>query len=323
MDEFEQIAISSTPYDDVFKSLLYGPGNLVIELINEMFGTHYTREDKITFHQNEFLSQKEGKKIDDSNFTISSLRFSKDYHIECQSYGNGEISVRLFEYDIDIAIDNSTIEDGTLTVRLPQSGVLFLRGKGKRSGIKVRLIAPNDKEVSYEVKTLYMRDYTVDDLLEKDLYFLFPYFLFTYDQSPEMIEKDEELRKKFEQDLKKIVKKLKDDQMSGKLNSAACSMVYSLTRELLKRDTNKYSKMKAEVKGIMGGEPIEAVKLYQKGLNEGMAKGMAKGIAEGRSESTKEFRNRMLEALDEMCQKGEISDQAAKSFVEKLELEFK
>ena len=65
MDEFEQIAISSTPYDDVFKSLLYGPGNLVIELINEMFGTHYTREDKITFHQNEFLSQKEGKKIDE------------------------------------------------------------------------------------------------------------------------------------------------------------------------------------------------------------------------------------------------------------------
>ena len=77
--------------------------------------------------------------------------------------------------------------------------------------------------------------------------------------------------------------------------------------------------MKAEVKSIMGGEPIEAVKLYQKGLNEGMAK----GIAEGRSESKKEFRNRMLEALDEMCQKGEISDQAAKSFAEKLELEFK
>ena len=176
-----------------------------------------------------------------------------------------------------------------------------------------------------------MRDYTVDDLLEKDLYFLFPYFFFTYDQSLEMIEKDEGLRKRFEEDLRKIIKKLNDDQMSGKLNSAACSMVYSLTRELLKRNTNKYSKMKAEVKSIMGGEPIEAVKLYQKGLNEGraegeaegIAKGMAKGIAEGRSESKKEFRNRMLEALDEMCQKGEISDQAAKSFVEKLELEFK
>ena len=41
--------ITSTPFDDVFRTLLNDCSTLIIPLINEIFGEHYTGKEKITF----------------------------------------------------------------------------------------------------------------------------------------------------------------------------------------------------------------------------------------------------------------------------------
>ena len=47
-----EVKITSTPYDDVFRSLLNGCSSLVIPMINEVFGEKYTGKEKIIFSPN-------------------------------------------------------------------------------------------------------------------------------------------------------------------------------------------------------------------------------------------------------------------------------
>ncbi len=52
----------NTPYDDVFRTLLNDCSKLILPVINEIFGEHYTGEETIVFSPNEhFLNKQEGK----------------------------------------------------------------------------------------------------------------------------------------------------------------------------------------------------------------------------------------------------------------------
>ena len=70
----DDIRITNTPYDDVFRTLLNDCGSLIIPVINEVFGEDYSGEEKIIFSPNEhFLNQQSGneeERITDSSFKI-------------------------------------------------------------------------------------------------------------------------------------------------------------------------------------------------------------------------------------------------------------
>lgn len=89
-------------------------------MINEIFGENYTGEEEIEFTPNEhFLDQQDGsdqERITDTNFTVFG-KTKKKYHIECESsYPDGRITIRLFEYDAQIALDEGRmLKRGKLT----------------------------------------------------------------------------------------------------------------------------------------------------------------------------------------------------------------
>lgn len=49
----DNVRITSTPYDDVFRTLLNDCSSLIIPVINEVFGEHYSGQEKIVFSPNE------------------------------------------------------------------------------------------------------------------------------------------------------------------------------------------------------------------------------------------------------------------------------
>ena len=79
---------SSTPYDDVFKTLLNDCSSLIIPVINEVFHEHYRGDETITFHTNDhYMNGQDGegkKRITDNCFDIQG-ETKKTYHVECQS----------------------------------------------------------------------------------------------------------------------------------------------------------------------------------------------------------------------------------------------
>jgi len=69
-----EMNIVNTPYDDVFRTLLNDCSELIIPVVNEVFGENYTGKEEIIFAQNEhFLNQQDGKEnkcITDSHLAI-------------------------------------------------------------------------------------------------------------------------------------------------------------------------------------------------------------------------------------------------------------
>ena len=84
-DEARDQALSATPYDDVFRTLLVDCSGLVYPLLNEIFGEHYGKDVILDFHQNEhYLKQQNGaeeKRITDESFDVldSARNFLKKY----------------------------------------------------------------------------------------------------------------------------------------------------------------------------------------------------------------------------------------------------
>ena len=72
-------------YDGAFRTILNDCRQLIIPVINEIFGEDYTGNEKIEFHPNEhFIDQQDAadqERITDTNFTISG-KIKKKYHLE-------------------------------------------------------------------------------------------------------------------------------------------------------------------------------------------------------------------------------------------------
>lgn len=89
----------STIFDDVFRTMEEKMPQLMIPVINEVFATAYSENEKVEHFQNEHQT-KEGKIITDSCFGIRNHL----YHVECQSNVDYAMTVRMIEYDFSIAL---------------------------------------------------------------------------------------------------------------------------------------------------------------------------------------------------------------------------
>ena len=86
---------NNTIFDNVFRTMLEKMPELVVPLINEVFGTNYPADIAVEQQRNEHQT-KNGEKITDSRLKIA----DKIYHIECQSTGDAEMVIRMIEYDL-------------------------------------------------------------------------------------------------------------------------------------------------------------------------------------------------------------------------------
>ena len=204
----------SDVYDGVFRTIINDCSWFVLPLINEVFGEHYSGTETIEFHPNEhFISQNDepdSKRITDTNFTVTGSTVKK-YHLECESSKySTRILVRIFEYDAQIALDESEIEGETIRVTFPNTAVLYLRNSRKTpDSMKVRIIVPGDS-AEYTVPIIKMADYTADDIFRKKLYMLIPFYIFNFEKQFEIINQDEEKLKEVVKEYRSILKKLSD-----------------------------------------------------------------------------------------------------------------
>ncbi len=98
--KIENTSAKAMVFDDVFRTMAQKMPQLMVPLINEVFGTAYSVEDIDAQLRNEFMEE-EGKIVTDSIFRIR----GRLYHIECQSVSDNTMAVRMFEYDFAIALE--------------------------------------------------------------------------------------------------------------------------------------------------------------------------------------------------------------------------
>ncbi len=303
--------ITSTPYDDVFRTMLNDCSRFILPLLNEVFGENYDGTETIVFANDYHFQNKqdgaEDKIITDASFKVIKGDIEKKYHLECQSTIDNSMVLRFFEYDSQIALDDATIEkivgddggkksDGVLTVTFPHSAVLYLRSN-KNTGdvMTIRFVTPGG-ELKYDIPIIRMQSYSLEDIWEKEIYLLIPFYIFTHEANFPKYNEDENLLQGLVNEFKEICIKMEELTQQGKMSELERRIIIELSKKVIDNIARKYEKIRKGVDGIMGGKVIEteAKKMYNRGISEGRNEGILIGEENGRSESLKDLIKKKL-----------------------------
>ena len=274
--------MDNTPYDDVFRTLLTDCTELMIPVVNEIFHTDYTGKETICLLQNEhFIKMPNGseqERITDSSFEIIRKETSpelqiqrKRYHIECQSTEDGSMIIRMFEYDVQLALENKEMTADTLTVRFPDSAIVSLRhSKNTPEVMTVKVQTPGGR-ISYTVPVLKVKRYTINELFEKKLFFLIPFHIFAYEKDFKELEENKKKLKQLEAEYASIRERLEIACQMGDLNRYAKAAILDMSRKVIEHIAVKYKNVAKGVSRTMGGKVLnyEAKDILNRGRREG------------------------------------------------------
>lgn len=280
------MSLMNTPYDDVFRTLLTDCRNLIIPIVNEVFHTHYDEKQEVILLQNEIFvrQQNEGedKIITDSSFAIvNEDNTKKRYHLECQSTTDGSMLIRMYEYDSQIALNSGMLQNDTLTVNFPDSAILYLRHTKNTSDYLTIVINTSGGTVSYQVPTLKVKQYTIDTIFDKRLFFLIPFYIFTYEAKLKEINIDERKQESLQAEYEDILHRLEQAVAVGILDEYIKRTICEMTNKVVKSLTGKYENISKEVTNIMGGKVLEyeAKTILRQGIAQGIEQGICASIA--------------------------------------------
>lgn len=248
-------------YDGAFRTILNDCRKLIIPVINEIFGEEYTGDEKIEFLPNEhFIDQQDAadkERITDTNFRITG-RIIKKYHLECESsLPDGRITVRLFEYDAQIALDEGEVTEETLTVTFPNTAVLYLRTyKNTPDKMKYVIITPGGT-VRYDVPVMKVQNYTLDDIFEKRLLLLIPFYIFSYEKNFSEYNSSGQKLEELKSEYQDILERLDGLERRGVVGAFEKRTIIDLTGDVIKEIAQKYENVQKGVGDIMRGALIE------------------------------------------------------------------
>ena len=209
------------------------------------------------------------KQISDSCFDIQG-ETKKKYHTECQSVSDNSMLVRMFEYGTQIALDEGKKEGNVLEVEFPHAAVLFLRStKNTPDSMKIHMKTPGG-EISYGIPVMKVQDYTLEEIFEKNLLFLIPFYIFNhesrlkeYDTNPEKLET---LKEEYEY----IKNRLEELCQEYKLDAYTRAAIHKMSNNVVESLAVRYENVKEEVMKIMGGKILdyEAKQIKNEGRTE-------------------------------------------------------
>lgn len=248
-------------YDGAFRTILNDCRKLVIPVINEIFHENYTGNEKIEFFPNEhFIDQQDEadkKRITDTNFRITGTT-TKKYHLECESsYPDGRITIRIFEYDAQIALDEGEIKEETLTVTFPNTAVLYLRVRKKTPDkMKYVIITPGGT-VQYDIPIMKVQTYSLDEIFEKRLLMLIPFYIFSHEKNFQEYNRSSQKMADLEAEYKEILQRLDVLEKHGIIGAFDKRTIIELSSDVIKEITQKFKNVQKGMGDIMGGALIE------------------------------------------------------------------
>ncbi len=241
-----------TIFDDTFRTMIQKMQWMVIPFLNEMFGTSYPEDMPGEQLRNEHL--KVGKKIvTDSLFRIG----DKLYHIECQSTDDPTMAIRVFEYDVQIALEGAEREGMSYHVHFPYTGILYLRNqKEMPDTVDVYVHFPGGKTAVYQSKARYVQQYRLEEIFQKNLLLFLPFYILRYEKDLVEIAKDTRRKETFLEEFDRIAERLQEKFLPEERMDAYSDLT-DLIQDIANYVLDSERELKEGVKHIMGGRVLE------------------------------------------------------------------
>ncbi|MBD5559404.1 MAG: hypothetical protein HDQ87_03455, partial [Clostridia bacterium] len=226
---------SSTPYDDIVRTLLHDSAESIIPVVNHMFGKTYSDKAEITTYTTEHVRKRANGKVvrrnSDLHFAVTEKGQTDEYHYEVQTAPDGSILMRFFEYDTHMAFGRRE-QVGPLheRYRLPNAGLICLRSYGGRPKEMRYTVVTSETEADHVIPVLSMGDTTVSKLIEGDLFFLLPFFLFCHVKELEKIEKSPERLEELFAEERRIAEFYESLEKKERLKAAELDLFLEMTK---------------------------------------------------------------------------------------------
>ncbi len=222
--------------------------------------------------------------------------------------------LRIFEYDTQIALKTlSLVDSNILEVTMPTTGILFLRSSSLTPDeMTIKVNSPDKKSLSYEIPILKLRNYDCDIILEKELYFLIPFYLFNFEADFDKIEAgDMTVTESFRKRFSELYERLKERLEDGRIDVMTHHSIIMLTKKVIAALAKSKSTVKEEADKIMGGQVLdyETKAIFREGLQQGREQGFESGKVIAR------FEDGM--SIEEIAKKTKVSIETVKSILTK------
>ena len=175
-------------YDNVFKTMKSKHKRLFISVINDVFEKEYPLDTKVEILPSEgYLTESEtvdgSKEIEEqiSDFLIKIG--SEVYLLECQSYDDGSMAIRIAEYAFIVARQFATWDIGHATIPMPRFSVIYVkRTERTPKTTKITFTFPDSQEVNYESPNVILEEFTKEYIVEKKLFPYIPFYIARYEK---------------------------------------------------------------------------------------------------------------------------------------------
>ncbi|MBR5564812.1 MAG: hypothetical protein IKW08_01470 [Roseburia sp.] len=202
-----------------------------------------------------------------------------------------------------------------LTIRFPRSCVIYLRTTATMPDEEVMEIEmPDGQVILYRVPVLKLRNYSIDEIFEKNLLILLPYYIINYEKKISVIAKDEVRIRMLIQEYREIVECLAE--ATKKDESGTFQDILQMMRELVRYLLRKQPELRERMGDVMGGKvlPLPSDKLREEreaGLQQGISQTISAVI-----ETCKEFNETKEDTVQRLVKKFSMSSEDALALVE-------
>ncbi|MBQ9003552.1 MAG: hypothetical protein IJ087_17020, partial [Eggerthellaceae bacterium] len=276
----------NTVFDSVFKTMVHKTPQLVIPFINEAFGRSYPADAPIVQFNSEH-EEPQGPRIADSVFRLG----DKIYHIECQSTPDSNMVVRMIEYDFAIALEQAIAAGAPYEMDFPESCVLFLRDTANTPDeLRLKVNLPGGGSFDYTASVVKAQRFGIEEIFEKRLLLLLPYYLMRYEGALSAIAADDARTDGLIAECAELRAGLETATL-GKGEALLYEELVELIIRVIDHIMAAHEVLRKKVRRTMGGEVLElmheraerlAREAEQRGIELGLERGIEQGIEQGR-----------------------------------------
>lgn len=182
VDKSSTVFLQDKLWDEITKSIADRMPNQLFPLFKEAFGKEYPKGTPIRIIQTEYPVPEGDKTTIYSDIVL--LVDEKDlYHLECQMTNDSDMVVRMIEYDFHTALRHGIQMDApnVFTLHFPNSTVLYPQCNNRLPDKLIcNVIFPDGSSHRYEVPTIRIQKYSLEDIRAKHLTMFIPFKLLSF-----------------------------------------------------------------------------------------------------------------------------------------------
>ncbi len=267
-------------YDNVFKTMKSKHKRLFISVINDIFGKEYPMDAKVEILPSEgYLTEDEtADGSSDIKEQISDFLMkigSEVYLLECQSYDDGSMAVRIAEYAFIVARQFASWDIGHAVIPMPRFSIIYVKRTDRTPRTtKITFTFPDGQSVDYESANVILEEFTKEYIVEKQLFPYIPFYIARYEKEITSGGSIEDAVKDLEYFRDEMVRL----HRGGALSDGEIVDLMGFVNTIVTHITNG-NKNEERLVNIMGGTVIEteSEKLIRQGIQQGVQQGIYQG----------------------------------------------